>query len=357
MQSSLSLLAKNKLPNTVKDNFKFSNFKQKSFNLSSNFARNYSSYVQSDPSPYVRNGKFISRVNYGINFLPSGYKYVIETFGKFSHVANEGLNFLIPFFQKIEYVIDTKELTIEINPQKATTNDNVMVSLNGNLYLQFDDPYKAAYGAAYPVEAASKMAQSVMRTTIGGKSLDQIFKSRNDLNHIITTELQASAKAWGCVVTRFEISDLQPIDKAVVDALHKQSTAERERREKIINADAEKQKVETEANAYKFKQETEAQGDAFKIRTLAEAESYSVIQKAEGASQALKIIGETISTEEGKLAMSAQLTKEYIEKYNNLAKNSTTMIIPQENYNAGSVASMATIGGQIFANLMHGKEN
>lgn len=308
------------------------------------------------PSPFIKNGKFISMKNHVIHFLPAGYKYVIEKYGKFSYVADEGLHFFIPFVEKIAYVVDIKELNIEISPQIATTNDNVMVSLNGFLYLQFNDPIKASYGAAYPVEAAIKMSQSVMRTCVGDLTLDKLFKERSTMNTKITQELQSSALAWGCTVTRFEITNIKPIDKAVEDVLHKQSTADRERKEKIINADAEKQKVETEANAYKFKQETEAMGDAFKIRTLAEAHAFSEIKKAEAISERLKIIGISLKSPEGKLAMETELTKNYIEKYNKLAKKSTSMIIPNDNHTANSVASMIGIGSQIFSNFQHPKE-
>ncbi len=69
--------------------------------------------------------KFTSRINTVINFLPAGHEYVVERFGKFSHVAKPGLNVLFPIIDKIAHVIDMRELCIEIDPLTATTEDNV----------------------------------------------------------------------------------------------------------------------------------------------------------------------------------------------------------------------------------------
>jgi regulator of protease activity HflC (stomatin/prohibitin superfamily) len=65
-----------------------------------------------------------------------------------------------------------------IDPQEATTADNVKIHLGGNLYVRFVDSYRAAYGAEMPVYAVSQLAQSIMRTAVGTYNLDKLFSER-----------------------------------------------------------------------------------------------------------------------------------------------------------------------------------
>ena len=140
------------------------------------------------------NGQFPSIRNKFINFLPSGYDYVIERFGKFSTVRKPGLNILIPFIDRIAYVVDNRELCLRIDPERATTEDNVMVKLGGNLYIKFYNPENAAYGAFRPIYAVSQYAQSVMRTAVGDIELDKLFKEKGHLNLMVKKVLRVTKR-------------------------------------------------------------------------------------------------------------------------------------------------------------------
>ena len=341
----------------LKSSIKQSPFLRSNLLISNNYNPNF---IRKNSDNIFKYGKFNSRGNYGINFLPSGHSYIVERFGKFTGtIHNPGLAYLIPFIDKIAYVVDNREMTLRIDPQPATTEDNVMITLGGSLFLKFYDPVKACYAVTTPIYAAQQLAQSLMRTSVGKLRLDKLFQERGQLNSNITESMKEGASAWGCEIIRFEITDLKPIDDAVTDALHKQSTAERDRREKVINADAFKQEVEAQSNAYKYKQTTEASGNADKIKIETEAQVFNIMKKAEAEAysikinalaqkEALEMIGEAIKKEGGESAVLKQLSEKYIEQLGNLAKASNTIVIPQ---NLADVSSLVASGYSAYKNL------
>jgi hypothetical protein len=93
----------------------------------------------------------ITKSNTILNIVPQGNKYVVERLGKMSAIQESGYFFAIPFIDQISYVIDARERAIRIEPQSAITRDNVSVDVSGNLFVQFVDAEKAAYGARNPL--------------------------------------------------------------------------------------------------------------------------------------------------------------------------------------------------------------
>lgn len=306
-----------------------------------------SSSSNSASDQLMRLGKFPGRGNYLANFLPAGSKYVIERFGKFNRVEQPGLCILVPIVDKISYVVDERELCIRIDPELATTSDNVKVSLGGNLYVQFYDAEKACYGASTPIYAVSQFAQSVMRTSVGGLILDTLFKERAILNVKIKEALFEGTEKWGCRVIRFEITSLDPVDKHVAESLHKQSTAERDRREKIITAEADRKQTELNADAYKYKQIAEAQGDAEKKKISADADAYAILKKAEAEKEGINLIASAMNSVGGSGSMNAKLAQQYISALEKMGGRST-VIIPQ---NLSDIASMISVGSTVFKDL------
>jgi len=297
--------------------------------------------------PMIMTGQFPSYPNKIINFLPAGYEYVIERFGKFSRVVSPGLTILIPFIHRVAYAVDTRELCLRIEPQDATTEDNVNITLGGNLYMRFIDAERAAYGANKPIYAAAQLAQSVMRSSVGSRKLDVLFKERSALNSEIKTALDEKdiVQKWGCEVLRFEVTDLIPSDSMVLQSMNKQSVAERERREIQTTAEAAKRRVELEADAYRYKQTAEAEGDAAKVRLQADAHAYSIQIQAQAEAQRIEIFAKALSATAGNEAAKLLLSQQYISEFGNLARETNTIVIPQ---NLGDLTSMIAAGSAVF---------
>lgn len=105
----------------------------------------------------------ITKTNFVFNIVPEGYKYVVERFGKLHSIEDSGWFVAIPMVDTISYVVDVRERAIDIPPQSAITRDNVAVEVSGNLFVQFVDPQKAAYGALDPLYSVTQVRKSLLK--------------------------------------------------------------------------------------------------------------------------------------------------------------------------------------------------
>lgn len=193
-----------------------------------------------------------------LNFGRQGYQYVVERFGKFSRVEKPGIFWTIPVFEST-YVLDTRQMVIDVAKQNAYTSDNVAVSVAAQLYISIVNVEHACYKVSQPLVAVMSKAQSALRTAIGQNDLDHLLKDRNSINIAVNTALNNSVEEWGINVIRFEITELSP-DKRIQEAMDLQSTAERERRSSVIAAEGRKRAMELDAEGKKRSVELEAEG-------------------------------------------------------------------------------------------------
>jgi regulator of protease activity HflC (stomatin/prohibitin superfamily) len=205
-----------------------------------------------------------------VNVCPQGSRMVVERLGKYHDTKDGGWFLAVPFIDQIRFVVDMREKALSIPPQSAITKDNVHVHVSGNLYCQFVDAEKAAYGSKNPIYAVKQHAQSSMRAAIGELELDDILHARARLNAIIKTSVQESAVAWGLEIKRYEITTVSP-DKFITEAMDKQAAAERHRRKKVLDAEGDKRAAELESEGMKIRMKNESEGMLIKMTNEAEA--------------------------------------------------------------------------------------
>lgn len=221
---------------------------------------------------------------------------VVERLGKYHTILRPGLRFIIPFLDKIR-LVDLRERVVDVPPQEVITKDNVVVTVDGIIYFQVIDAPKMLYNVADFVYAVVNLAQTSLRNIIGELDLDQTLTSREIINERLRTILDEATDKWGVKVTRVELKRIDP-PRDVMDAMHRQMKAERERRATILEADGIKQsqilKAEGEKQAAILSAEGErqarilkAQGEAESIRLIAEAEKFKRTTVAEGEMQAI----------------------------------------------------------------------
>lgn len=273
--------------------------------------------------------------------VPQRSNYVVERLGKYSRTLDSGFHILIPFIDKVAYVHTLKEEVIDVDRQACVTKDNIQVGINGVLYIQVIDAYKASYGINDYRYAASQLAQTTMRSVIGQTDLDKTFEERAAINEEVVRALDEAASPWGIKVLRYEISDIE-LPVSIKDALEQQMRAERERRAAIAKSEGERQaminvsegnrqEVINLSEAEKQKQINEAEGRAREIELIAEA-------TAEG----LRKIANAISEPGGKDAVNLRVAEQYVKEFGNLAKANNTMIIPAELANIGGAVAGIT---------------
>ncbi|MGH8271387.1 MAG: SPFH domain-containing protein [Gammaproteobacteria bacterium] len=257
-------------------------------------------------------------VSRGIRVVPQQHAWIIERFGRFHRTLEPGLNLIIPIFDKVAYRFDLREAPINVAEQSCITKDNTQIMIDGVLYLQITDPKKAAYGTNDPFLAVEQLAQTIMRSDVGMKQLDEVLSSRSELNASIVSELDKAAVNWGVKVLRYEIRKIEP-PQEVVRAMELQITAERQKRALIAKSEGERQQAINVAEGEKRARVLGAEGEAEAINTVVEAQA-----------NAIRTIAAALGEDGGDLAMRMRLASDLISQYGNLAKASTTMIVPAE---------------------------
>jgi len=159
---------------------------------------------------------------------------VIFTLGRFTGVKGPGLIILIPFIQQMVRV-DLRIIVLDVPTQDVISHDNVSVHVNAVVYFRVLDPEKAIIQVENFYAATSQLAQTTLRSVLGGHELDEMLAERERLNFDIQKILDKQTDAWGIKISNVEIKHID-LDESMVRAIAKQAEAERERRAKVINA-------------------------------------------------------------------------------------------------------------------------
>jgi regulator of protease activity HflC (stomatin/prohibitin superfamily) len=273
--------------------------------------------------------------------VPQQSAYVVENLGRYSRTLPAGFHLLMPFVERVAYRHSLKEQALGVAEQVCITKDNVQVAVDAVLYMQVLDPHRASYGIANYDYAITQLAQTTLRSEIGKIELDKTFEARGAINANVVAELDKASGAWGVKVMRYEIKNITP-PKDVLSAMEKQMRAEREKRAlvlasegerdaKINQAEGDKQRVIKASEASRQQQINEAEGQA-----------EAILRVASATSQGLAKIASVLSERGGDQAMQLRLGEEYLRQFGNIAKQSTTLVIPSELSDLASIVSTAT---------------
>lgn len=162
---------------------------------------------------------------------------VVLTLGKFSHVAEPGLNLLVPFVQQMIRT-DVRINAMAVAPQDVITSDNVSVKVAAVAYFQVQDAEKALLGVRDYREAIAQMAQITLRSTIGSHTLDELLTRQDKLNDTLSKVIEERSRQWGIRVDHVEIRSVD-LDPSMIRAMAQEAEAERGRRARKITAEGE----------------------------------------------------------------------------------------------------------------------
>ncbi len=217
---------------------------------------------------------------------------VVEFLGKYRRTLPAGLHLVIPMMERVIRV-DLRESVVDVPPQEVITKDNVVVTVDGIIYYRVIKPEDVVYKVQDFEIAAVALAQTNLRNIIGELTLDETLTSREIINTRLRTVLDEVTDAWGVKVTRVELKRIDP-PRDVMEAMHKQMKAEREKRAMILEAEGYRESQIKRAEGEKQAKILEAEGEARSIQLVADAEKYRKIAEAEGQREALRLVLEII---------------------------------------------------------------
>ena len=275
-----------------------------------------------------------------IRVVPQQHALVIERLGRFHAVLAPGLNFVIPFVDRVAYKHDLREIPFDVPSQICITKDNTQLQVDGILYFQVTDPRLASYGSSNFQVAITQLAQTTLRSVIGRMELDRTFEEREHINGLVVAALDQAAANWGVKVLRYEIKDLTP-PKEILHAMQAQITAEREKRAVIATSEGRQQEqvnlaagARAQSEGVKQAEINTAQGQAAAILAIAEANAKAITQ-----------VAEAINSPGGFNAVNLKVAEQYVAAFANLAKTSNTLIVPS---NLSDLAGLVSTAMTVF---------
>jgi regulator of protease activity HflC (stomatin/prohibitin superfamily) len=261
----------------------------------------------------------------GLKAVPQQEVWLVERLGKYDRSLQPGLNYIIPFMERVAYKHTLKETVLDVVEQGAITKDNVTVLFNGVLYLRIINAVDASYGVENPYYAATQLAQTSMRSAIGKLTLDRTFEERDFLNSQIVNAINEAATTWGIQCMRYEIRDIKPPTN-VLTAMETQVAAERQKRADILGSEGKMQSAINLAEARK--KEVVLNSEAIKLL-------------ANSAAAAIACMAEALQKEGAEQAASLKIAEQYIAAFKELAKTNNSIIVPANSSDASSMVAQA----------------
>lgn len=215
-----------------------------------------------------------------VKVVPQANCWVTEFLGKYKASWNSGLHFKVPFFERIVNRVSLKERTLDFQPQRVITKDNVTMAIDSVVFMQVLDAKLFTYGIDNPMFAIENLAATTLRNIVGEMDFDQTLSSRDAINERMIGVLDEATDPWGIKITRVEIKNIQPPIE-IQEVMTKQMRAEREKRQAILEAEAHQESVIKRA-----------EGDKRAKVLAAEAERDAQIALAEGKSKSIQLVYE-----------------------------------------------------------------
>ncbi|NEO87541.1 MAG: SPFH/Band 7/PHB domain protein [Spirulina sp. SIO3F2] len=237
-----------------------------------------------------------STVMGSVKIISEKNEALVESLGQYSKKLKPGLNFVMPFIDKVVYQGTTKEKVLDIPPQSCITKDNVSISADAVVYWKIVDMEKAYYKVEHLHKAMQNLVLTQLRAEMGKLELDETFTARSEINETLLRELDIATDPWGVKVLRVEVRDITP-SKAVQDSMELQMAAERQKRAAILTSEGERDSAinSAQGNAEAQVLEAEAQKKAAILR--AEAAAQEEVLKAQAAARALDILMEKLRSD------------------------------------------------------------
>mgnify|MGYP001245678435 FL=1 len=265
-----------------------------------------------------------------IKVVPQQNAWVKERLGKYAGTLTPGLNFLVPFIDRVAYKHSLKEIPLDVPSQICITRDNTQLQVDGILYFQVTDPMRASYGSSNYIMAVTQLAQTSLRSVIGKLELDKTFEERDIINAQVVHAIDEAALNWGVKVLRYEIKDLTP-PAEILRSMQAQITAEREKRALIAASEGRRQEQINIATGEREAFIARSEGEKQAAINNAQGEAMAVTTVAEATAQAIERIATAIRQPGGEQAVQLKIAEKAVDAYAKVAQDATTTLIVPSN--------------------------
>ncbi|MFC4622532.1 SPFH domain-containing protein [Comamonas nitrativorans] len=267
-------------------------------------------------------------ITQAVKVVPQQHAWIRERLGKYAGTLTPGLNFIVPFVDRVAYKHSLKEIPLDVPSQVCITRDNTQLQVDGILYFQVTDPMRASYGSSNYIMAVTQLAQTSLRSVIGKLELDKTFEERDMINAQVVNAIDEAALNWGVKVLRYEIKDLTPPNE-ILRAMQAQITAEREKRALIAASEGRRQEQINIATGEREAFIARSEGEKQAAINKAQGEATAIVTVASATAQALERVAAAIEKPGGTEAVQLKIAESAVGAYSKVAQDAnTTLIVP-----------------------------
>jgi len=178
--------------------------------------------------------------------ITQGNQALVERLGKYHKRLQPGLNYIVPFVDRIAVEDTTREQVLDTEPQQAITKDNIPVTVDAVVFWRIKDLKDAYYNVEDVEMGIENLVKTTLRSMIGELVLDETYSARTQINQKLLAQLAQATQGWGVEVIRVEVQEITP-PKEVLESLAKARAAESEKQAEIFKAEGAKAAAISEA--------------------------------------------------------------------------------------------------------------
>lgn len=203
---------------------------------------------------------FLITIFSGLFTVEQQSRAIIERFGRFVRVAEPGLHFKIPIFERVAAVVTHRVRELEIKVESKTKDDvfvDILIAVQYFVPENEDSVQSAYYKLSSPERQISSYVFDTVRALVPDMQIDHVFAEKDKIATAVNDRLRDTMERFGYTIMQTLINDIQP-DANVKRAMNQ------------VNASA------------RLKEAAKNEAEAKKIRTIAEAEAEARAKELQG---------------------------------------------------------------------------
>lgn len=215
---------------------------------------------------------------------------IIERFGRFNKVCTAGLNWKVPFIDRIAKVVELRIMQLDLVVE-TKTKDNVFVSIPVSVQFQVQNSADSYYRLSSPAQQIKSYVFDRVRTSLSQLDLDEAFSSKDSIATEIESTLAEQMSNYGFKIINSLVTDINP-DERVRASMNSINAAQREREAAIALAEADKIKLVKQAEAEAESKRLQGEGIASQRKAIVEGlvQQYESLREAGIGNEAQEIL-------------------------------------------------------------------